>query len=127
MPFPLDIKVGDLAVAASGSVVAFEGETIGFILGDEKKTRFEIVLKEDKAEEKNQVRFDIIDEENIRLSLINPDNYQLGATITDRIHLGTVGERKLFFLYSIQKIGKSPGVNALTYTFYLGEAQIDKD
>jgi hypothetical protein len=109
---PIKIKSGTKEVIASGTVISFEGNPIGFEI-ENIKFIFEFVDEEGKAG--TDVNFTSPEERTLKITLKNFKN-PLGTGNQKPMAVGTFHGLRLFLSYRVYQLEGSD--KTLDYTFY---------
>ncbi|HTC21686.1 MAG TPA: hypothetical protein VK859_12605 [bacterium] len=119
----IKIKSGDKDLLTCGSIIAYQNQSLEFILPDANDENF--ILKchfvENPLVNKNQpfLEASVTSPTTLELTYSNFSNVRtIGVAIP--LDIGTLKNRKLYFIYRIDAID-SKDMKLFHYSFYLGE------
>ncbi|MEZ4788522.1 MAG: hypothetical protein R2811_00730 [Flavobacteriales bacterium] len=113
----MDVTIGtdNGEVLASGSVIAFDNESIRFRL-DDLLIRFE--LKNDSESKEQNIKYVKEGDKELLVTLVNFDN-PLGTGNYNPIKVGTLRSKDLYLNFIVHALGTKKIGHMLSYTWYL--------
>jgi len=116
----MKICYGDKELLRSDCFLTFgRGETKMEIAYGDESIFFVLEMAADESKQQKH-EFVPVDTQTLKLRLVNWEN-PLGSGFIEPIEVGTLGNRKLYFLLWIKKAGSKSAVHEVTFSAYLGE------
>lgn len=118
----MKITTGKYEVIEAGTVITFEDNSINIELANNMTCI--ISFKTEPKEKDQRLDFNSINDQTMELILVN-FNDTIGAGTTAPVHLGHIGNKKLFLNFRITAMGGSKS-KMFHFTWYLGEEVVNE-